>query len=71
MRMQQPMRLLEAAGHPVDGAEVDDAQPAVVEQPEVARVRVGVQQAAARRAGEQEPAVQQARVVALLLRAVG
>ena len=62
-------------GQPGDGAEVEHPEPAgraVLgrEDPEVARVRVGVQHAGARRAGEQEPHEQLAVVVALLLGAL-
>ena len=46
---RQPVR------QPVHRAEVEHAEPAVVEQPEVARVRIGVQQPGPRRAREQEP----------------
>ena len=61
---RQPVR------QPVHRAEVEHAQPAVVEQPEVARMRVRVQQPGPRRAGEQEPGEQDARPVALFLAAV-
>ena len=61
---RQPVR------QPVDGTEVHHAEPAVVEQPEVARVRIPVQQPSPRRPGEQEPHEQDARPVALLLAAV-
>jgi hypothetical protein len=60
----------QAARQPVHGAEVEHAQPAVVEQPEVARVRVRVQQSGPRGAGEQEPDEQDARPVAFFLAAV-
>ena len=42
-------------GHRQAGAEVDHGEPAVVEQPEVARVRVTVEPPDPRRAGQQEP----------------
>ena len=58
-------------GQPGHGAVVDDTEPTVGHDPVVARVRIGVQQAGARRAGEQEPHVRLAVLVALLLRAVG
>ena len=61
---RQPVR------QPVHRAEVEHAQPAVVEQPEVARVRVRVQQPGPRRAGEQEPGEQDAGPVPFLLAAV-
>ena len=64
-RRRQPVR------QPVDRAEVEHDEPAVVEQPEVAGVRVGVQQPGPGRAGEQEPGEQQPGAVALLLGAVG
>ena len=46
---RQPVR------QPVHRAEVEHAEPPVGQQPEVARVRVGVQQPGPGRAGEQEP----------------
>ena len=57
----------EPAGQPVHRAEVEHAEPAVGEQPEVARVRVGVQQPGPGRAGEQEAGEQEPGAVALLL----
>ena len=42
---QPAERRRQPAGHDQHGAEVEYADPTVVEQPEVARVRVGVQQA--------------------------
>ena len=63
---QTPDRLRGAVGQPVDRAEVEDAEPAVGQQPEVAGVRVGMQQPGEHRAGEQEPGQQQRRAVALL-----
>ena len=47
-----------AVREPVDGSEVDDAEPAVRGDPEVAGVGVGMQQAGSGRAGEQEPEVE-------------
>jgi len=44
----------EAARQPVDSAAVERAKPSVGEQPEIAWVRVGVQEAGPRRAREQE-----------------
>ena len=41
---QPAQRLGEAAGQPRDRAEVDDAEPPVGQDAEVARMRVGVQQ---------------------------
>ena len=70
-RSSGPIERRQPVGEPVDRAEVQDDEPAVVEQPEVARVRVGVQQPGPRRAGEQEPGEQQAGPVALLRRARG
>ena len=56
---RQPVR------QPVHRAEVEHAEPAVGEQPEVARVRVGVQQPGPGGPGEQEPVEQDAGPVAL------
>ena len=58
------------ARQPVHRAEVQHAQAAVVEQPEVSRVRVRVQQPGPRGAGEQEPDEQDAGPVAVFLAAV-
>ena len=55
-----------AVRQPVDGAEVDHAEPAVREQPEVARVRIGVQQTGQDRPREQEVGEQPGAGVALL-----
>ena len=65
-----------ALGQPGDGPEVEHAQPAgravgVGQQPEVPRVRVGVQHAGAGGSGEQEAHQQLAVVVAFLAGAVG
>ena len=54
-------------GQPVDRAEVEHAEPPVGEQPEVARMRVGVQQPRPGGTGEQEPGEQDARPVPLRL----
>ena len=61
MRRRQPV------GEPVDRAEVEHPEPAVLGDPEVAGVRVGVQQAGAVRAPQQELEVQRRGLVALLL----
>ena len=53
---RQPVR------QPVYGAEVEHAQPPVRQQPEVARMRIGVQQTGSGGPGEQEPDQQHARV---------
>jgi hypothetical protein len=60
-RLRRPVR------QPVHRAEVDDAEPAVGQQAEVARVRVGVQQPGQHRPGEQEAGQQPAGAVALRL----
>ena len=58
-----------AVGQALDRAEVEDAEPAVVRDPVVSRVRVGVQQPGAGGSGEQELHVAAGAEVALLLRA--
>ncbi len=60
-------RARQAAGQLEAGAEVEHPEPAVVQQPEVARVRVGVQQTAPGRAAQQEPLVELAEAVPLRL----
>ena len=73
--VDQPQQLADerrqAVGQPVHRAEVEHAQPAVGQHPEVARVRVSVQQPGPGRAGEQEPDEQQPGPVPLFLGAVG
>ena len=64
---QPPEERRQPVGQPVDRAEVEHAEPPVGEQPEVARVRVGVQQPRPGRAGEQEPGQQDAGPVPLRL----
>ena len=61
----RPIGSGQAVGQPGDRAEVDHAEPAVVEQPEVARMRVGVQQAGPGRRGEVQHGQQAAGAVAL------
>ena len=61
----------EAVRQPVDGAEVDHAEPPIGEQAEIARVRVRVQQANPRRTREQETDEHDAGPVPLSGRAVG
>ena len=61
-------RLRVPVGQPGDGTEVEHAEPSVVEQPEVARVRVGVQQAGPARRGEVQRGQPQPAQVALVLR---
>ena len=56
------------SGQAVDRAVVEHPQPAVGGDPEVARVRVGVEQPRPVRRGEQEPQVEVAACVALLRR---
>src|SRR6185437_2828759 len=61
----------EAIWQPVDGSEVQDPEPAVVQQPEIARMRVSVQQSCPSRAGKEKSDKQQTGPVPLLLRSVG
>ena len=64
---QLPEQRRQAIGQPVDRAEVQHAEPPVVQQAEIPRMRVGVQQPGPRRAGEQQPDKQHAGPVPLLL----
>jgi hypothetical protein len=59
-----------AIAEPLEEAEVDEADPAVVEEQRVARVRVAVEQAVAQRAVDVEAAQDLAEPVALRLRPV-
>jgi hypothetical protein len=55
----------QAVGQVGNGTKVEHAQSAIGGDPEVARVRVGMQQAGPLRTGEQEPDVQRAGMIAL------